>query len=587
MAEDTQPQGAFEIGLVLAGAVSAGAYTAGVIDFLFEALEEWEKKRGQPGIAPHRVRIKVMAGTSAGAITSAIAASSVRIGSTPVRSIAPVSAPDNKLYSCWVEQADIVPMLRNDDLSYGTRVASVLNSKALDRIADSAMDVTYAGRPWPAYLSDPLQIYLCTTNLRGVPYTLQLTGGDQGYGMSLHADYSRFSLSATGRTAADALPLPFTGSGGNWDYLKTAALASGAFPIGLAARTLKRPARQYNQRAWYISAPGSADGVPVVEEREIDIEPSWPLAVRDDPAGYDFEYVNVDGGVINNEPLEIARRALAGEQGRNSRDPDKATRAVLMVDPFPNEVALDTNYRAQDRAPMLSVATDLVSAMLYQMRFKLEELALARDEGVFSRFVISPSRWVSADGKPENAQRADYALACGALGGFAGFLSREFRHHDYCLGRINCQRFLQEHFVLDAANPVFSAWSAELKQQHSSRQTYVTRRAGKDERQTIDAIPIIPLVGRAAEPAVDGGHLALRWPRGKAPSRKTLDDALMERVRSLVNHFLETEMQSKLIRRYVRATWGGYRLIKWITRDSPVKPLLDAIEADLIKRGLA
>ena len=32
----------FEIGLVMAGAVSAGAYTAGVVDFLIEALDEYK-----------------------------------------------------------------------------------------------------------------------------------------------------------------------------------------------------------------------------------------------------------------------------------------------------------------------------------------------------------------------------------------------------------------------------------------------------------------------------------------------------------------------------------------------------------------
>ena len=31
----------FEIGLVMAGAVSAGAYTAGVVDFLIRALDQW------------------------------------------------------------------------------------------------------------------------------------------------------------------------------------------------------------------------------------------------------------------------------------------------------------------------------------------------------------------------------------------------------------------------------------------------------------------------------------------------------------------------------------------------------------------
>lgn len=36
----------FEVGLVLSGTVSAGPYTAGVIDYLIEALDAWyEAKR--------------------------------------------------------------------------------------------------------------------------------------------------------------------------------------------------------------------------------------------------------------------------------------------------------------------------------------------------------------------------------------------------------------------------------------------------------------------------------------------------------------------------------------------------------------
>jgi hypothetical protein len=37
----------FELGICMAGAVSAGAYTAGVMDFLIEALDTWEQKRGE------------------------------------------------------------------------------------------------------------------------------------------------------------------------------------------------------------------------------------------------------------------------------------------------------------------------------------------------------------------------------------------------------------------------------------------------------------------------------------------------------------------------------------------------------------
>ena len=52
----------FYIGLCMAGAVSAGAYTAGVIDFLLEALENWEKHRGKKGVPNHLVKIPVMGG---------------------------------------------------------------------------------------------------------------------------------------------------------------------------------------------------------------------------------------------------------------------------------------------------------------------------------------------------------------------------------------------------------------------------------------------------------------------------------------------------------------------------------------------
>lgn len=65
----------FEIGLVLAGAISAGAYSAGVMDFLIEALDAWEEaKVNAPGSVPtHSIRIKVIAGASAGAMNGAIA----------------------------------------------------------------------------------------------------------------------------------------------------------------------------------------------------------------------------------------------------------------------------------------------------------------------------------------------------------------------------------------------------------------------------------------------------------------------------------------------------------------------------------
>jgi predicted acylesterase/phospholipase RssA len=75
----------FRIGLALAGAISAGAYTAGALDFLVEALEEWEAARGQPGVPTHRTGLKVIAGASAGAITGALGLIALARGAKPQR----------------------------------------------------------------------------------------------------------------------------------------------------------------------------------------------------------------------------------------------------------------------------------------------------------------------------------------------------------------------------------------------------------------------------------------------------------------------------------------------------------------------
>ena len=65
----------FQIGLALSGAISAGAYTAGVLDYLFQALNAWEQaKKKDPRAPQHQVNLQVVTGASAGAITGALGA---------------------------------------------------------------------------------------------------------------------------------------------------------------------------------------------------------------------------------------------------------------------------------------------------------------------------------------------------------------------------------------------------------------------------------------------------------------------------------------------------------------------------------
>jgi predicted acylesterase/phospholipase RssA len=78
----------FYLGLNMAGTVSAGAYTAGVIDFLVEAMDAWYTERKHQvqqfgtsydlwTIPPHELELDVMAGASGGGITAALAAAAL------------------------------------------------------------------------------------------------------------------------------------------------------------------------------------------------------------------------------------------------------------------------------------------------------------------------------------------------------------------------------------------------------------------------------------------------------------------------------------------------------------------------------
>ncbi len=52
----------FELGLVFAGTVSAGAYSAGALDFLLQALQELQNHRQDQGAPTHKVVIKAASG---------------------------------------------------------------------------------------------------------------------------------------------------------------------------------------------------------------------------------------------------------------------------------------------------------------------------------------------------------------------------------------------------------------------------------------------------------------------------------------------------------------------------------------------
>ncbi|MGH9618878.1 MAG: patatin-like phospholipase family protein, partial [Bryobacteraceae bacterium] len=160
------------IGINMAGAISAGAYTAGVLDFLTEALDSWEQARlrGEP-VPLHDVSLEVLSGASAGGMCAAIASLMLHEDFEHIHDTSRTGTT-NRLYESWVNQIDIKALLQSDDLRNRTEIMSLLDSNIVNKIAASALTPGPERPKHRAYISPDLALYLSLTNLRGTPYSL-------------------------------------------------------------------------------------------------------------------------------------------------------------------------------------------------------------------------------------------------------------------------------------------------------------------------------------------------------------------------------------------------------------------------------
>ena len=543
MAEST-----FELGLVMAGAISGGSYAAGVVDFLIQALDAWydDKAMGQPSTPDHAVKLRVMSGASAGAMCTGLAAVAFQAETSPVTNVdAPPEPARNRLFDCWVKRIDIKHLLGERDLGEGEPVRSALDATVLREIALDGLKMSARATP-RVYVDDPFAVFLTVANLRGVPYGFGLAGEavSSRYGMLAHADHMRFKVtrSASNDPFFDTLDVASLPQG-PWPGLAEAALASGAFPVGLQSRLLKRPVRHYDER-FDFKGKANLPGGPTDS----------------------YSFLCVDGGLMNNEPLELARRYLSGgEDSRNPRAGEKAHRAVIMVDPFPNRAAFPEPYEPHD--DVVGVIKGMFGALVNQARFKPEELALAENDEVFSRFMIAPSL------KGEDGKAIEPAMTAAILGGFGGFLSEDMRRHDFQLGRRNCQRFLSRHFVLPETNPVFADATEDQRAKLCVRNADGTPRLLKDKTSRL--LPIVPLCGDAATP-ID----APRRPSASAVDVNWLQDRIKVRATAVGERLIDTQLAG-FAPGIVR--WGAKKYVQWSAAAKVATKAREILEKELAR----
>lgn len=488
----------FHLGLTMAGAVSAGCYTGGVMDYIFEALDKWEKAKNgtlegvDADLVPkHSVVLEAMGGTSAGGMTTtmaAIYALNQHIKPVTNPEIDPeIKEKDNIFYDSWVNLLDktdgktIHRALKLSDLKEN-KVYSILNSEFIDIIADNLLsqsgNLQQKVAQLPSYISKDLEVIISHAMNRGVPLSVGFKNNtysirDKPDHVTFdHFLFSHFKLNNGMEVNPDEYLQLNPYNNPHQEFLKKATIATGAFPVGLKFRE-------------FDNAQFPAGYIKNVMKRHItrkygETSPTIPGDISwDESLLNNYHTTSVDGGAINNEPygevLELVKSRSGNNVLNNSGEFQKA--GVVMIDPFPDS-SLNRKKQYSKPEDLFSVAPRIIKTLWNQAKVKRNEMLLNGSDSEF-RGVIFPVKYDHA-----NQRKYDFPIASATLGAFGGFLSREFRHHDFFLGRDNARDFLRLHLSLpydpDNMHPIHKSWT------QSQRDRFLIQYNGKK------FLPIIP-----------------------------------------------------------------------------------------------
>jgi hypothetical protein len=482
--------GTFEIGLVLGGTGSASCYTGGVLDFLIEALDQWEAAKQQdlkdhpdaPRVPHHKVLIRVVTGTSGGGLNAAIIARALRYRFPHIRlESSAADCAKNPFYKTFVTASSVDRLFDSSDVqASSTGIKSMMCAKSLHELMAEGLSFAADPAPQRPWVHSPLTLVLTFTNLSGIPYRQEFSGqANRPEYFINHADFVRVGVDVpNGLPGAVYRSSPDTFMVGDqaaeWSTLCQYAMGTAAFPFGFPAVQINRPAGDYRFR-YVIPATRTQEnttGFQAGDAQPIWLKPDWSLLLPEGgTADAIYSFVTVDGGCVNLMPFGLADDVLSGISPTPSVSSAAMRRALILVDPFTERPKLAANLSTD----LGGIVFPLFNCLMESNRYATADLSAFNDKTNYSRFLISA---VGKDSDHRPLAGGD-ALATSGMGAFLGFMSEAYRRHDYLLGRRNCQKFLKSWFALPA-DAVLFAWP---KPDPSAFQ---------GER------PIIPLYGSAA-----------------------------------------------------------------------------------------
>ena len=277
-----------KIAVVIAGAGSLGSYEAGVLTELWYALEtlnaSLEALAG--GALEGRFVVDVLTGASAGGMTAAMTGRTMMYEAT-LRA---------RLHSAWVREVTMGALLQEDP----EQGSALFSKKVVETIADRHLSQPMSGAPSAAsFAPDRLSLGMTLTNMNGLDYRLftrSLNPPSPGFLTTRFSDRAIFTLTGGGFAATD------------WISIRTAAVATGNFPLAFMPQGLMRGETDY------------AGDNPALQTL-----PAAPPA----KAYFPHRLAFVDGGMFDNEPLGLAINFAADADGGRP-DPE---RLFLLVHP--------------------------------------------------------------------------------------------------------------------------------------------------------------------------------------------------------------------------------------------------------------
>lgn len=507
-AENNSAPYVYHLGITMAGAVSAGSYTGGVMDYLIRCLQRWEQaKRGEylPQfrnlIPPHQVVIDAMGGASAGGMTTTMTVLTLLRGDyKPIdpEEIVGIKTPTGNLfYDSWIglndtpaDGATLIQMLKDDDLlGQEGKFPSLFNSNPIDAIAGKAFDIQgdmeELRKNLPPFIAPDLEVILTLTSLRGIPVhidfnyfavrrqtQLATNSPAPAHRMQQHRIVAHFKLDYH-EPADKNKYLHFDPTNPQKAALiKAVTIGSGAFPVGLRPRwfALGQIPIEYIRQSTLRQLQRNID------ESNPDFQMDLDKLLPDFKNRESFEFTAVDGGTLNNEPFgEVAQilEEKKNAQGEDLIHIDPPNFTIIMIDPFPSfeeEMEDGKNYDELHR-----IVAPLVGAMRRQAMFKPLP-SLKKYASDYPRTLVYPTRYAvePQTGDPKDlgfkrrGEKDKAPICCASMHAFGGFLSEDFRKHDFALGQINCRNFLRavlsfEYNPADnICHPMHQSWTPEM-----------------------------------------------------------------------------------------------------------------------------